>query len=48
MSFEFIKRLPTPNEIKEQFPVSERVAKIKEERDAMIKDVLQENPISFW
>lgn len=39
MSFEFIKRLPTPNEIKEQFPVSERVAKIKEERDAMIKDV---------
>lgn len=39
MSFEFIKKLPTPSEIKELYPVTERVAKIKAERDAMIKDV---------
>ncbi len=39
MSFEFVKKLPTPNEVKEMYPVTEKVAKIKEERDAMIKDV---------
>lgn len=39
MSFEFIKRLPTPAEIKEQYPASERVAKIKEKRDAEIRKV---------
>lgn len=39
MSFDFIKKLPTPKEIKEEFPVSERAAKIKEEKDAEIKKV---------
>ena len=39
MSFEFIKKLPTPKEIREQYPVSERVAKIKAERDAEIRKV---------
>ena len=39
MSFEFVKKLPTPAEIKELYPVTERVAKIKEERDAEIKKV---------
>lgn len=39
MSFEFVKKLPTPAEVKEMYPVTERVAKIKEERDAEIKKV---------
>ncbi len=39
MSFEFIKKLPTPDEIRMQYPVSEKVQEIKKNRDAMIKDV---------
>ena len=39
MSFEFVKKLPIPAEIREQYPVSDTCAKIKAERDAMIKDV---------
>lgn len=40
MSFEFIQKLPTPEEIREQFPVPDSLKKLKEERDAMIKDVI--------
>lgn len=40
MSFEFIQKLPTPDEIREQFPVPERLAQIKQERDAQIRDVI--------
>lgn len=39
MSFEFIGKLPTPAEVKELYPVTERVRKIKEEKDAMIRKV---------
>ncbi|MDY3920217.1 MAG: 3-deoxy-7-phosphoheptulonate synthase [Candidatus Limivivens sp.] len=39
MGFNFITKLPTPAEIREQYPVSARAAKIKEERDALIKNV---------
>lgn len=39
MSFEFVKKLPIPAEIREQYPVSDTCTKIKAERDAMIKDV---------
>lgn len=39
MSFEFVKKLPIPAEIREQYPVSDTCAEIKAERDAMIKDV---------
>lgn len=39
MSFEFIRKLPAPSEIKEQYPVPESLAKMKAERDAMIADV---------
>lgn len=35
----FIRQLPIPQEIKRQFPISERCAAIKAERDAMIADV---------
>lgn len=40
MSFEFIKKLPTPAEIKEDYPISSSLVKIKEERDAEIRDVI--------
>lgn len=40
MSFEFVKKLPTPAEIREQFPLPGDLVKIKEDRDAEIRDVL--------
>lgn len=36
---EFIRKLPIPKEIKEQFPISQRCVEIKAERDAMIADI---------
>lgn len=35
----FKRKLPVPMEIKEQYPLTEELAKIKEERDAIIADV---------
>lgn len=35
----FIRKLPIPNDIKEQFPISEKCAKIKAERDVQISDI---------
>ena len=40
MSFEFVKKLPTPAEIREMLPLAEELARIKEARDAEIRDVL--------
>lgn len=40
MSFEFVRKLPTPTEIKAEFPVPEHVAKRKIERDKEIADVI--------
>ena len=39
MSFEYIQKLPTPDEIKDEFPLTQELAAIKKERDAMISDV---------
>ena len=39
MSFEFIKKLPTPDEIKEEFPLSAKLQALKENRDEEIKKV---------
>lgn len=39
MSFTFMKSLPSPEEIQERIPVSAYVKKVKEERDAMIRDI---------
>ena len=39
MSFEFIRKLPTPAEIKEQYPVSADIAEMKAKRDQEIADV---------
>ncbi len=40
MSFEFVAKLPTPNEIREQFPVPEPLKELKKKRDAQIADVI--------
>ncbi len=40
MSLEFLKKLPTPSEIREQFPVPEHLAALKKERDQEICDVI--------
>ena len=41
MNMEFIRKLPTPKELKEQFPVSKKIADIKEARDKEIKDIFE-------
>ena len=40
MGFTFIKKLPTPSEIREQYPISEEIQKIKEQRAAQIRDAI--------
>ncbi|MDD6294266.1 MAG: 3-deoxy-7-phosphoheptulonate synthase [Eubacteriales bacterium] len=39
MSFDFLKKMPTPAEIKEEFPLPENLVKLKADRDDMIKKV---------
>ncbi len=38
---EFIRKLPTPKELKEQFPVDKEITSIKEARDEAIKNILE-------
>ena len=40
MGFEFIKKLPTPAEIREEFPLPAELAEKKKKRDAEIRDVI--------
>lgn len=40
MSFEFIKKLPTPEEIRNAYPMTERAVDVKKRRDAMIQDII--------
>ncbi len=40
MGFHFIKKLPTPEEIREQYPLPAELVTIKEKRDQEIKDVI--------
>jgi len=39
MSFEYIQKLPTPDEIRDEFPLTPDLAKLKAERDKEISDV---------
>ena len=41
MNMEFYRKLPTPQELKEEFPASEKIKKIKAERDDEIRDVFE-------
>ncbi len=47
MSFEFVKKLPTPDEIKEELPMSDRLTAIKAKRDQEISDILTGNSNKF-
>ena len=40
MSFKFVRQLPSPDQVKEQPPMSEEMKKIKEQRDRLIQDVI--------
>ena len=40
MGLEFINKLPTPAEIREQFPIPAELAALKEKRDAEIRKVI--------
>lgn len=40
MSFEFIKKLPTPAEIREEYALPPELVRLKEQRDAEIRDVI--------
>ena len=40
MSFEFIRKLPTPDEIRKEYPMPEKLVRLKEERDQEIRDVI--------
>ncbi|MBD5461320.1 MAG: 3-deoxy-7-phosphoheptulonate synthase, partial [Lachnospiraceae bacterium] len=40
MSFEFIKLLPTPDKIREEYPMPPSLVELKQKRDAEIKDVI--------
>ena len=39
MSFEYIQKLPTPEEIRQEYPLGKELTALKKERDAMIADV---------
>lgn len=39
MSIEYLKKLPTPTEIKADYPVTQKVARAKEERDKILSDI---------
>lgn len=40
MSFEFIKKLPTPEEIRNTYPMTEHAITVKKERDKLIQDII--------
>ncbi|MDE5599098.1 MAG: 3-deoxy-7-phosphoheptulonate synthase [Lachnospiraceae bacterium] len=40
MSFQYVSQLPTPKEIREEFPVPEKLARLKKQRDQEIADVI--------
>ena len=40
MSFEFIRKLPTPDEIRKEYPMPEKLIRLKKERDQEIRDVI--------
>ncbi len=47
MGFSFIKQLPTPDEIRSQYPVPGEFARLKAARDAQIREVITGNSDKF-
>ena len=39
MAMEFTRKLPIPKEVKEQYPLSKEIVEIKNQRDAVIRDI---------
>ena len=48
MQMEFIRKLPIPKELKERFPVTDDLKKIKEERDEEIADIFTGKEDKFF
>lgn len=40
MSIQSVKKLPTPAQIKEEYPLTDRIITVKAQRDALIRDVI--------
>ena len=47
MNMNFKRKLPIPLEVKTQFPLTEAMAKVKAERDAQIKSILNSTSDKF-
>ncbi len=47
MQMEFIRKLPTPQELKEQFPITKEITAVKEGRDEVIKNILEGSDSRF-
>lgn len=43
MSMKFNTTLPSPTELKEEYPLSEKLAELKKKRDQEIRDIFTEN-----
>lgn len=41
MQMNFLRKIPTPQELKEQFPITDKIEKIKEQRDEIIKNIFE-------
>ena len=41
MDMVFYRKLPTPKEVKEQYPVGEAIEKLKAERDTIIRNIME-------
>lgn len=41
MDMEFLRKLPTPKELKEQFPIGQKTEEIKAQRDQVLKDIFE-------
>ncbi|HOO29113.1 MAG TPA: 3-deoxy-7-phosphoheptulonate synthase, partial [Lachnospiraceae bacterium] len=47
MGFEFIKKLPTPAQIREELPLTKDLIQLKKERDLQISDIIMGNTDKF-
>ncbi len=47
MGFEFVKKLPTPEQIREELPLSRELIRLKKERDKQVADVIMGNEDRF-
>ena len=48
MQMNFHRKLPIPQEVKKEFPLTERMIKVKNERDESIRAVLTAGRISLF